>query len=632
MPTQLLTLPLVFLLLCSPIRLLSQSQGDQLRAETRLDEVYQQYDLKGKNVIVALIERGIDYRHPDFIDPAGNTRLAYVYDMIDESGANAANNPYGTGTIYERAEIDLALSSGNFLGSTDRYGHGTACMGLAAGDGSGTADSTYRGVATQATLIAVKMVHDPFPATGNIVGQSGSFTPSDIPTALDFVKDKATELGLPVVCLINLGSIGGPTDGSSVVSRAMTDFVGPGRILICGVGDDGGGANRAADTLALGETSRLEIYKARAGNLRFEAWYEGDDRFDVRISNPDGTVTGPFPSPVNNQNVDTKTSASWLYYHRGSDQDFDQADNGQRQILIDIFGDTGVYVIELIGNSIRDGKFFASLNPALYSTGNGFLTQVFPGGSINDYASSARVIVPTDYVYDTTYVDLDGIARQRGNQGAVGDLWIGSSAGPTLDGRLGVDVAVPGELSVGAYSPETYYAQFRFNMVQDGNGLYGLQTAVSAAAPVLTGVIALMLEINPQLTYEQVQALLHQSARTDAFTGSVPNARWGYGKLDALAAIQATQALTQIQTPRQFAFRAYPNPSTGSVQLDWQPEGSAPLQLEVLDGNGRRVLHRSALPGQKSLELDLSGHPPGPYLVHLFGPQTNAIQTVILTP
>ena len=139
------------------------------------------------------------------------------------------------------------------------------------------------------------------------------------------------------------------------------------------------------------------------------------------------------------------------------------------------------------------------------------------------------MIVPTDYVYDSTYVDVDGIARARGGQGAEGDLWIGSSTGPTLDGRLGVDVAVPGELNIGAYSPGTFYSRFRFNIAENSNGLYGLQNAVSAAAPILTGVIALMLEVNPNLTYEQVRDILHQSARSDAFTGVVPNPRWGYG-------------------------------------------------------------------------------------------------------
>ena len=40
-----------------------------------------------------------------------------------------------------------------------------------------------------------------------------------ISVAIDFVMDKARQLSMPVVMLLNLGSIGGPTDGTSAMSR-----------------------------------------------------------------------------------------------------------------------------------------------------------------------------------------------------------------------------------------------------------------------------------------------------------------------------------------------------------------------------------------------------------------------------
>jgi hypothetical protein len=50
------------------------------------------------------------------------------------------------------------------------------------------------------------------------------FDPSDRSVALDFVRDKAHELGLPAVMLLNLGSQGGPTDGTSDLARKI-EFV-----------------------------------------------------------------------------------------------------------------------------------------------------------------------------------------------------------------------------------------------------------------------------------------------------------------------------------------------------------------------------------------------------------------------
>lgn len=597
----------------------AQTQGDNLRSETRLDQVYQQYGLDGEGVIVAMIERGIDYTHPDFIDANGKTRIAYIYDMLNSSGANAPGNPYDVGTIFTRAQIDAALTAGTPLGSTDRFGHGTACTGIAAGDGSGMAGAPYRGAAPGATIIAVKVTHDAFPATGSLAGQAGFYNPVFLPIAIQFVKDKSIELGLPVVALANLGSIGGPTDGSSEISRAMEAFGdGPGRVFICGSGDDGGNLNRAADTLAQGEVSELMIKKAAAGNLRLEVWYSGDDRLGVSITRPNGASTGALFTPANNTTSSIQNLSGIMYYHRGSEVDFVGSDNGQRQIMIDISADTGTYIVHLTGNTIVDGTYFASLNPSVFYNENRFLNHIYPKASINDFASAFNILVPTDYVFDTTYTDLDGIQRNRGGQGAIGDLWIGSSAGPTLDGRLGVDIAVPGELSFGAYSPDTYYSQFRFNMAQGSNGLYGLQNAVSGAAPTLVGVVALMLEVNPMLTTEEVRTILHETARSDAFTGTTPNPSWGYGKLDAFAAIQATYTTLGIesQSLADIGFSFSPNPTTDYLRYQWA--GASTQQaasLTLLDLQGRSL---GSFPLQETDgELSLPQLSPGLYLLRV---------------
>lgn len=583
---------LVFLFLKICTLGFAQTQGDNLRAETRLDQVYQQYNLTGEGTIVAMIERGIDYTHPDFIDENGKTRIAYFYDMINTSGANDPNNPYNIGTIFTRAQIDAALAAGTPLGSTDRFGHGTACTGIAAGDGSAMTGAPYRGAAPGATIISVAVTHDAFPATGNIAGQAGFYNPAYLPIALQFVKDKSIELGLPVVALMNLGSISGPTDGSSEISRAMENFGGPGRILVCGSGDDGGNQNRAADTLAQDSTSELIFRKGNAGNLRLEIWYSGDDRLGVFIDPPTGPSSGTLPTPTTNQNASNWSGPGIFYYHRGGDNDFPGSDNGQRQIMIDFSGDTGVYKVFLKGNTIVNGTYFASLNPSVFYNNNRFLNHVFAGASINDFASSFNIIVPTDYVFDSTYTDLDNIPRSRGGQGAVGDLWSGSSSGPTLDGRLGVDIAVPGELSIGAYSPDTYYSQFRFNMVQGSGGMYGLQNAVSGAAPTLTGMIALMLEVNPNLDVEQVRTILHETARTDAFTGATPNPDWGYGKLDAFAAIQETYNTLGLEpvSLSELGLRFFPNPTEGEINYEWESFATQePARVNLLDLQGRHI-------------------------------------------
>lgn len=518
-------------------------QGATQRQEMNLNQVYSQYNLSGDGVVVVIMDRGIDYTHPDFIDENGNTRIAYIFDLIDDSGANAPGNSYGAGTIYTEADINQSLQNGTPQLSTDRGGHGTATTGIACGDGSGTMDEAFQGVAPGARIISIKVTHDAFPAFGGQPGQSGVFDPNDIPIALDFAADKIAELGLPSVSLLNLGSIGGPTDGTSLICREMDDFVALGHPFLCGVGDDGGADNYAAGTVPLNQSETIEINKGENSFLRLDLWYSENDRFTVTIERPDGTVNGPFSAPTGPNAAADMNLGDIFIGHRGANVEFFEATSNRREILIDFVGSPGIYKIILNGETVNDGGFQATLNPSTYFNNNRFLTHVVQGYSVNDYASAQSVITPTDYVLNTAWTDINGVPRNISGTGNPGEIWLGSSAGPTHDERLAVDFATPGEVCFAAYSPDTYYANFDFNVIQGSNGLYGIQNAVSAASPIATGVIALMLEVKPDLTPEEIRTILRNSCKVDGFTGTVPNETWGFGKLDALLAVENTMEL-----------------------------------------------------------------------------------------
>ena len=225
----------------------------------------------------------------------------------------------------------------------------------------------------------------------------------------------------------------------------------------------------------------------------------------------------------------------------GSSRTFFGAQNGKREIFLQLTGAVGTYTISLRGTSVTTGRFDATINPSQEwsaASVNFFLDHVTPG-NIWDGATAQNNVSPTDYVLRNSYVDLDGIARTITGQGSVGEIWPGASAGPTFDGRLGIDVAAPGNNLFATYAPKSEFATFRSNLIQDGGGFYGTQSAVSAAAPIVTGIVALMLQVNPQLDAPTVKSILQRTARADSFTGAVPNTTWGSGKVDALAALDA---------------------------------------------------------------------------------------------
>jgi subtilisin family serine protease len=56
--------------------------GDTLvNKDIQADKAFAKYGLTGKGVIIAIMDRGIDYTHPDFLNSDGTTRIKMMWDM-----------------------------------------------------------------------------------------------------------------------------------------------------------------------------------------------------------------------------------------------------------------------------------------------------------------------------------------------------------------------------------------------------------------------------------------------------------------------------------------------------------------------------------------------------------------------
>lgn len=532
---------------------------DRARMKTKVDEAFAKYGVTGSNTIVAILDRGLDWKNADFRNTDGTTRIEYIFDMLDNTGATAPGNTWGIGTIYTKARINAALATNGTLNTRDAVGHGTTTTGIAAGGGRN--DPRYRGVAPDARLIIVKIVggapaHGSEPAEATVSG--GGTT---ILTGMDFIVSKAAELGMPCVMLANIGSIGGPGDGTGSLARKIDSLVGPGKpglAFVTGSSDDGDGSNNnhAGGVVTAGGLTTLEIEKVGTANLRFDLWYAETDRFTVRIHTPTG-IYGPYPAPASPTGTANVTNPEFTYNHRGRDVDFALSTGEKRQVLIDFKGAAGRYQVELTGTTVVDGRFDAVL-PLTGSVADSHFLDHAVTGTVWDMAAARHNICPNAYINWQSYVDIDGIARSKQPPQPIGDLWVGSGVGPTWDGRHGIDVSAPGHVVITTYNPASYWATFRFNLVSSAAGLYGTAGAVSGASPIVTGIVALMLEMNPTLDAAEIKQILRDTARADAFTGAVPNNRWGGGKVDALAALDRVHDdLTRmtVSRPDETSFR-----------------------------------------------------------------------------
>lgn len=151
-----------------------------------------------------MTQEGIDYRHRDFRNQDGTTR---ILNLWDQTGTGSPPAGYHIGTEYTKTEIDAVLNSErmtadeevrgeNRVLTVDNSGHGTAVAGIAAGNGS-SSEGIYRGVAPQSELLIVKLGQpreNGFPRT------------TELMQGLDYVIRKALEYRRPVAVNVSFGN------------------------------------------------------------------------------------------------------------------------------------------------------------------------------------------------------------------------------------------------------------------------------------------------------------------------------------------------------------------------------------------------------------------------------------------
>ena len=513
---------------------------NEARIETLTNEAMTEFGVTGKGVTIAVLDRGIAWRHPDFINPDGTTR---IYKMLDLSGQNLCNDNNPEPVEYSRAQINDALLNGTDLGMRDAVGHGTSTAGTAAGNGRGLPDLRYMGIAPEADLVIAKVTSEGAVAHGEIPAEAPFQGCLD--QAIDWAAAMMDELGQPGVLIINSGTQWGPMDGSSAVSRKLAEVFPedqPGRIVVQPSGDEGSLPNHSKTSYASTATSTIGISRASTANTIMSAWYDGAVPAEISVAMDDGTLVGP----VAPGNLLTRDGISIINYNPGTEFYPWLSDSGDHAVWISISGHatTGRFQIRALDAANGTGTvdlYGDVVGPNLTPVTS--MTDHLVAGRLNDYATTPSAIVVADHNLRTSYIDIDGIPRSVTSEGVTDDLWLKSSGGPTRDGREpGVDLSAPGQGLFAPVGTDSYWGTLRGNMPQGSNGLYLRFGGTSASAPIVLGAVALMLQVHPTMSARQARQILRDTAREDTYTGAVPNNDWGYGKLDVHAAVKKALA------------------------------------------------------------------------------------------
>lgn len=169
-----------------------------------------------------------------------------------------------------------------------------------------------------------------------------------------------------------------------------------------------------------------------------------------------------------------------------------------------------------------------------------------------------------------------------------------------------IDLVAPGDYIVG------------LSHTNPSNGSFWCGT--SQAAPMVAGVVSLMLSINTDLSPAEVKQILRETARGDGW-----NRSRGTGVLDAHAAVAyvvenlGTRAIADI--PMGISLEQnFPNPFNPSTTISFQIPEQSHVTLSVFTADGRRVgvlVDEVRAAGAHVTSFDASGLGSGVYLYEM---------------
>lgn len=468
---------------------------DVAPSKVNLPEFKSKTGLSGKNVIVGIVDSGIDPNHPAF-----QGRILRIWDQT-LPGSGVSEGSYG-----------IELTGGQLTTSRDTVGHGTHVAGIAAG-----VDATYGGVAPAAELVIVK----------------SDLQDAHIADGIRYIFRVARELGRPAVANLSLGGHADAHDGSDSLSQIIDAESGPGRIVCCAAGNEGND-NIHGQAVVLQNSTRTMRFSVPTTGINIawlNGWYPGNCTFEVSVRTPGGFVT-PFQPILTGDNPAQSYSlpdAQVIIATPGPDPA-----NGDHNFFVQISGagkqalKGGIWQLRLRNPSTAEGRV-----DVWTLDGLSIPQVVFTGTSIKDSmkigspGASKRAITVASYTTKVEYTDIDGNRREVGLD--LDDISDFSSEGPLRDETQKPDLAAPGAMIASALSADS-----RVTRGQMVNGKYVVKGGTSMATPFLVGIVALLLERDPSLEPEVLKERLRENSLIPGQAAGKFDPKWGFGLINAL--------------------------------------------------------------------------------------------------
>jgi subtilisin family serine protease len=579
----------------------------------------QGYD--GKGVVVGIIDTGLDFTHPDFIDSTGKSRVKYYWDQTQPKGPNTPVE-YGYGQEWDNIQID----SGKAIPGTDP--HGTHVTGIAAGNGR--AINKYKGVAPEADIIAVSL-------------DFGSMSSTIVAEAVDYIYSRAQLLGKPCVINASIGDYMGSHDGTDLQAQFISQLIDQkkGRVFVASAGNKGNSPIHLGYTVTT-DTS-FTFFTPSKGTIYIAMWGDTTAFKNIHIALGVDQLSPVYLRRGNTAFTTVTSNIGVLGYDTvyndkgkrlGTLMSYGDLAEGVNSMEYLITPDSANYTWKLI--TTGNGKF------DLWNTDNIFNGTLpsskvmkdslfykrpdFDQTIVSSYQCLNNVITVGNYANRKMYIDYNH--NPYYGSGTPGKRFPTSSCGPTRDGRIKPDIIAPGDVMLSALVQSLrtqYIASMPTSITPEA--YHTRDGGTSSSGPGVAGIAALYLQKYPTATAVQVKNAILNCSRQDAFTGATPNNAYGYGKADAFKTLTGC-GITEINALNKeaFSFRIYPNPANNgsTVHVDVSlPPGVSLQQIEIYNEMGARVMLLTSSKADIELTKQLA---PGIYFCKLIT-STQAIAT-----
>jgi len=561
--------------------------------DTRVDSVWNGIMLPqpftGKDVLIGITDWGFDYTNPMFYDTTlSHTRIIKAWDQYRNAGPPPAGFTYGTEIAGEAGLLQAQCDTFNIY---EWATHGSHVAGICGGSGAGT---IYRGVAYEANYL-MATIHP---------------NAADVLDAYSWMNDYAQSTGKRLVInqswsLFWIGTL----DGTSLLSQAIDQYSSDGVVFVSSGGNNGDvnfhlkhTFNSLADTMK----TKIEFYSYNSNPTMWgqsvSIWGEPDNNFAIslKVLNNNNEIIASSTSYSTEDTIVYSAGQliigiDTVFYNIASDSA--NPLNNRPSMRIRVRNLNTAYKIALYANASSGNIHCWNLIELTNDVGNwgAQFTALASGWVGGDHFYGVGEPACTQSIITIAAHSAEIVLP---NGSVVGGAIAGfSSFGPTYDGRLKPDISAPGVGVISSVSSFTNMSLPTVNASVNFNGRtynFVAFSGTSMSSPMVTGIVALMLQANPSLTPQQVKEIIKNTARHDNQTGLIPvtgSTRWGWGKINAWKAVK--MAYTGVQEISESnAFSIYPNPATEFIYV-FADNPSETINIKIFNTLGELVLSQS---------------------------------------